>query len=132
MNPGGTASILEILTVVANVIGIIAAWRMVDLTMARYRAVVRGGGTAAGPRVLAAGRHFRCELARIVYHVVTVGLVLWAFSLPDAGSAYGIAATWSRFIVSMVFTSASVMDLMSDSRLAGMLSDRPPGSKGPA
>jgi pimeloyl-ACP methyl ester carboxylesterase len=119
----GTASYLEILTVAANIMGIIAAWRMAALTLGRYRAVILDGGSKAGPRILAADRHFRCEIARIIFHIVTMILVIWAFTLPSSGSAYSQSLMWTRLGLSTLFTWCSIMDLTSDSKLASMLRD---------
>ncbi len=127
-----TASPLEILAAVCNVLGILAAGWMLVLTKGRYDAVLRTGGTQGGPRILAAWRHLRCEGARIAYHVVTLGLGIWAMMLPNPTTAYGEASAWARFLLAALFTAMSVMDLMSDSRLAGMLGERLPGTRGPA
>ena len=126
-----TASPLEILAAVCNVIGILAAGWMLVLTMRRYDAVLRTGGTQGGPRILAAWRHVRCEGARIAYHVITLALGVWAMTLPNPTSSYGEITAWSRLFLAALFTAMSVMDLMSDSRLAGMLTDRPPESRRP-
>lgn len=116
-----TASSLEIAAAVVNAIGILVAWRMLALTIARYRAVLATGGTRHGPRALAAWRHVRCETARIAYHAVSLGLGFWAMLLPSGGTAYGETAMWARVVLGILFTAASVLDLASDSRLDALL-----------
>lgn len=123
-----TASGLEILAAVVNGIGILVAWHMLTLTKARYDAVLRTGGTRTGPRALAAWRHFRCEAARIAYHVASLGLGLWSMTLPSGGTTYGEAAMWTRVALGIVFTGVSLLDLASDSRLDVLLRDPPGGA----
>jgi hypothetical protein len=121
-----TASPLELLGVVINALGIVCAWWMLMLTKARYDAVLQTGGTRHGPRILIAWRHFRCEGARIAYHVVTLGMGVWAMQLPDGGSSFGHVAMVVRVAIGGLFTLCSVLDLLSDNRLAGLLSETPP------
>jgi hypothetical protein len=116
-----TASLVEILTVAINALGILTAARMLMLTKARYDAVLKSGGYRGGPRALAAWRHFRCEGARIAYHAVSLGLGLWAMLLPNPATLYGETAMWARVFLGTLFTAMSVLDLMSDGRLDALL-----------
>jgi hypothetical protein len=117
----GTASPLEILAAVLNVVGILAAWRMFALTKVRHDAVIRTGGTEWGPRILVAWRHFRCEGSRIAYHVITLALGMWAMTLPDSDSAYGTAVMLGNLTLAGIFTAMSLLDLKNDSRLDNLL-----------
>jgi hypothetical protein len=118
-----TASPLEMLGVVLNVVGIVTAWWMLSLTHARFEAVKRTGGDPTGPRMLVAWRHFRCEGSRIGYHVATLVMGLWAMTLPGGDSAYGFASMVIRVVLAGLFTAMSIADLKSDSRLADLLND---------
>ncbi len=120
-----TASLLEVLSVIANLLGIWAAWTMLSKTRARHVAVrLEPDYDPDGPRVLAAWRHYRCEGARIAYHVATLALGLWSMLLPDPVAPYGMTAMWVRAILSVGFTLMSVLDLRTDGRLWELLGSR--------
>lgn len=122
-----TASGLEILAAVVNAIGILVAWWMLTLTLSRRTAVLQTDHLSDDPRLLAAWRHIRCEGARIAYHMASLGLGLWSMTLPDGGSTYGQAAMWTRVVLGCLFTAASALDLISDSRLDALLRNPPQG-----
>lgn len=117
-----TASVLEVLSAVVNVLGTLAAGWMLYLTWVRYRAVkAQPTRYPTGREILAAWRHIRCEAGRIVYHVVSLWLGIWAMMLPDSGSSYAITLMWTRLLIGVIFTVFSAMDLATDTRLWTML-----------
>jgi hypothetical protein len=116
-----TASLLEILASIINVIGIVAAGAMLYFTVRRLRAVhAQPSRFPTGREIMAGWRHIRCEAGRIIYHVSSLGLGIWAMSLPDSGSPYAVTAMWLRLLVGLVFTVFSLLDLSTDARLWGM------------
>lgn len=124
-----TASGLEILAAVVNAVGILVAWRMLALTLARRAAVLRIAAAKDDPRLLVAWRHVRCEGARIAYHVLSLGLGLWSMLLPNATTAYGESAMYARVILGALFTGMSILDLVSDGRLDGLLREPRGGAR---
>lgn len=127
-----TASLLEVLCMAVNIVGLLAAGWMFFLTARRHHAVLKTGGSAKGPRVLVAMRHYRCEIGRMTYHVTTIFIGGWAMTLPDPTSTYGHVVVWSRVLFAVMFTAASLMDISSDGRLANLLNDTRQGERGGA
>lgn len=120
-----TASWVEILSAVVNVVGLWAAGEMMRRTRRRKSAVRQQSDyLPGGPRILAAWRHLRCEFGRMAFHASSISLGIWSMVLPDAGTTFGYAAMWSRVILGVIFTIASLYDLASDDKLSGLLGVR--------
>lgn len=113
-----TASPLEIISAIINLIGIVTAGYMLYMTLRRFRAVrAQPARFPTGREILAAWRHIRCEVGRLSFHMTSITLGMWAMALPDSGSSYALAAMTARMLLGLVFTVFSIMDLDTDAKL---------------
>jgi hypothetical protein len=126
-----TASLWEVLSIVANVVGLLAASRMFMVTRQRHLAVLdQPGADPHGPRVLAAWRHYRCEVTRIALHLVMVTIGGWALFLPDPLTWFGWVSMVLRTLLSVSFAVASVIDVLTDDHLMDLLgAEQPHGER---
>lgn len=116
-----TASWWEILAAFSNIVGALAAVWMYRRTRQRHRSVIATGGTADGPRVIVAWRHYRCEGTRIAFHLLMLIVSLWAMTLPDPVTAFGWTNAVIRTVLAILFAGASLMDVWSDDHLMALL-----------
>ena len=117
-----TASFLEIPATVINILGIATTGYMLYGTVRRLRAVqAQPERFPTGREILAAWRHIRCEMSRILYHVLSFGIGIWAMMLPDEGSSYETVSMMIRLTVAGVFTACSILDLLKDGHLRSLL-----------
>lgn len=126
MPNNGTASLLEILAAVANMLGIITAGMMMTATRRRHAAsnaeARRRGMAISRLPMLAAWRHYRCEAGRIFWHLGSLVLGIWAMTLPSAETAYGYSAMSFRLASGVLFFGLSVFDLVGDRDMWRMIS----------
>lgn len=118
MTGSGTASWLEILAAMANLLGMITAGLMLAATRRRHAAsdasMRRIGHRMSVLPKLAAWRHYRCEAGRIFWHMGSLVLGAWAMTLPSAETAYGYSAMSFRLAAGVFFLSLSIFDLLGD------------------
>lgn len=113
---------LEVLAVPTNLVGLTLALVMVWKTYDRHHAVRRMPDyMPGGPRVIAAWRHYRCEIGRIVFHMSSILISVWGFWYPSSGSLYGETAMSVRVVLGAMFAVFSAFDIMSDHRLESLI-----------
>jgi hypothetical protein len=117
-----TVSWLEMVSAFINVVGVLATSEMMWRTRRRMQSVRRMlDYQPGGPRIMIGWRHQRCEIGRIAYHLFFLAAGVWAMWLADSTSTYGLAIMTGRIVLSCMFTTFSVLDLIGDSRLDGLL-----------
>lgn len=124
-----TASVFEIIGVVANVVGLLAVFLMLSFTVIRHRAGLAEPVAAVRAAMgNAAARHYRCEVTRILYHVVMLARGLWAMTIPNPTSAFGEWFMISVTVLSLAVAIASVIDVFADDVLARLVERMDPST----
>ena len=103
-----TASLLEIITFIVHVVGMLLLWHLIRLTLAQRKSVIILQHTVTitifDARILAANRNLRCEYNRLFMHTSLIAIVVGMLFRPD------INTVWATFI-HIILTSIAIMSI---------------------
>lgn len=117
-----TSSLWEIAGVVSNAVGLLAVALMLSFTIVRHRAgLTEPSGVTREALINAANRHYRCEVTRILYHLIMLARGLWAMLLPNPTTAFGEWFMISITLLSIFVALASILDVFADDVLVRLV-----------
>lgn len=107
-----TVSTIEVIWTIANVLGLIAAWKLLSLGFQRRASGLARGYPPNGPHILTANRRIRDKGVRVTAHAASI--LLGVMSMADLD--LGIITAWVLVGMMVLFLMASLWDL-HDERL---------------